>query len=154
LITDLEKTGTNFAEGAQWIQRYIVNNADEFKGMTLTFEEIEDVAGLGIRRVDVVVDISETKRIFYEFKSVLNIPPQHFAEQFIKDLDIADDLTQIKWIFDGKKISSLNKNKFLKELRKADIPDGVIKKWTTIDGNIDDLLGLIENKFDNIFLIK
>jgi hypothetical protein len=154
LISDLEKTGTGFAEGAQWVQRYIVNNADEFKGLTVTFEEIEDIVGSGIRRVDVVANAGGTSRkIFYEFKSVQNIPPQNFAKQFIKDLEIADDLDQIKWIFDGKKISALDKTKFLDELKKADIASDVIKKWTQED-DINKLFKLIEDNFNDIFLIK
>jgi hypothetical protein len=120
-----------------------LNNTDEFKGVLA-----------GKRRVDVVVDVSDTKRIFYEFKSTKDVPPYEFAAQFIKDLSIANDLDQIKWIFDGKKVTSLDKTKFLDELRKIDISNDVIKKWTGRDGKLDDMLKLIENEFNNIFIIK
>ena len=42
-----------------------------------------------------------------EFKSVKDVPPANFLEQFSKDLKNTDvsDLSQIKWIFDGKKVT-------------------------------------------------
>ena len=42
-----------------------------------------------------------------EFKSVKDVPPANFLEQFGKDLKNTDvsDLSQIKWIFDGKKVT-------------------------------------------------
>ena len=49
-----------FAEGERWIQRYILEHPDEFKGRTLTFESRLD-AGETVRRVDVV------ERIDYDF---------------------------------------------------------------------------------------
>jgi hypothetical protein len=135
-----------------------VNNTGEFKNTVVTFEETMR-AGENVRRVDVVVkQAGDATQIFYEFKSVRDVPPQHFAEQFIKDLSLNDlnELSQIKWIFDSKKIASLNKEKFLDELRKADIPDGVIKRWVK---DIEeptklDLLKFISDNFDNIFKIK
>jgi hypothetical protein len=155
MIAEFNK-GDNLAVGERWIQRYIVNNIDEFKGVTIKFEETMK-AGENVRRVDVVV--GDIKKIFYEFKSVSDVPPQHFAEQFIKDLNLdgLDDLYQIKWIFDGKKISSLDKTKFLDELRKADISDDMIKKWASplIESPTkQDLLKAINESFDKIFKIK
>ena len=108
--------GVNFAEGERWIQRYILEHPDEFKGRTLTFESRLD-AGETVRRVDVVVRMGENSRpVYYEFKSVKNLPPSNFAKQFLKDLEIADNLDQIKWYFDGSKISRLDKEVFLREL--------------------------------------
>ena len=42
-----------------------------------------------------------------EFKSVKDVPPANFLEQFSKDLKNSEvsDLSQIKWIFDGKKVT-------------------------------------------------
>jgi hypothetical protein len=156
MIAEFNK-GDNLAVGERWIQRYIVNNTGEFKNTVVTFEETMR-AGENVRRVDVVVDAGETRRIFYEFKPTATIPPQHFAEQFIKDLDLdgLDELSQIKWIFDGKKIASLNKEKFLDELRKADISNNVIKKWVpkNLAPTKENLLIVIENEFNVIFKIK
>lgn len=101
------------------------------------------------------------KQIFYEFKSVHNIPPQHFAEQFIKDLQVAEDLDQIKWIFDGKKISSLDKTKFLDELKNSNLFNNrrLFEKYydnKTFD-TLDKLYEHLKNNddwFDLIFKIK
>ena len=42
-----------------------------------------------------------------EYKSVKDVPPANFLEQFGKDLKNSEvsDLSQIKWIFDGKKVT-------------------------------------------------
>lgn len=106
--------------------------------------------------VDVVVDASSTHPCYYEFKSVANIPPQNFAEQFLKDLEIVGDLSQIKWYFDGKKISRLDKEVFLKELERSSISPDLIKKWV---GKAEkplkeSLLEFIDEHFDEIFKIK
>ena len=55
------------------------------------------------------------------FKSVIKVPPAHFADQFLKDLTNKDvtSLDQIKWIFDGKKLDNLPQDKFLKALESS-----------------------------------
>ncbi len=78
--------------------------------------------------MDVTVGTVENM-VYYEFKSVTNIPPKNFAEQFLKDLEIANDLSQIKWYFDGRKTSTLNKELFLEELEKVEIDSKFIRKW-------------------------
>jgi hypothetical protein len=67
-----------------------------------------------------------------------------------------DDLSQIKWIFDSKKIASLNKEKFLDELRKAEIIDEIIKKWVpkNLIPTKENLLITIENDFEIIFKVR
>jgi hypothetical protein len=105
--------------------------------------------------VDVAVTkISDAKRIFYEFKSVIKTPPDRFAIQFIKDLSIADDLDQIKWIFDGNKVTTLDKAKFLDELRKVDIAENTINKWVKGFNNPtkSNLIDFLDDNFDKIFL--
>jgi hypothetical protein len=76
----------------------------------------------------------QAKRIFYEFKSVRDIPSQHFARQFINDLNLpgVESLEQIKWIFDGKKVSNLNKVDFINELKNAEISMDEIGRMTTL----------------------
>ncbi|MEM6379172.1 MAG: hypothetical protein AAF705_13235, partial [Bacteroidota bacterium] len=128
LVTDLEKGG-NFAEGAGWIQRHLTSNVDDFAGKTLVFEFVEKV-GESIRRVDVKMpDGNITK--YFEFKSVGEIPPSNFATQFVKDMQISDvsDLGQLKWIFDGKKVPSLQNNiddfiDALDEVENLSLPSG------------------------------
>jgi hypothetical protein len=145
---------TNFVIGERWIQKYIVNNVSEFKGTTVTFEETLK-ASENIRRVDVVMQDGTKARIYYEFKSVGTVPPEHFSAQFINDLNLpgVESLDQIKWIFDGSKVSSLDKVKFIDELRKANIPESIIIKWTR-ESDINEFYKLINNNFDNIFLLK
>lgn len=156
LVTDLEKGG-NFAERAGWIQRHITNNVNDFTGKALIFESVEK-AGETVRRVDVKMpDGNITKH--FEFKSVGEIPPSNFATQFVKDMQISDvsDLGQLKWIFDGKKVSSLENNidDFIDALDEVDIPPSVIDKLTSgVSKTKDDLLETIESRFDEIYQVK
>ena len=89
-----------------------------------------------------------------EFKSVKDVPPANFLEQFGKDLKNTDvsDLSQIKWIFDGKKAPADFKEKMLEEIKKLNIPDDVIRKFKARDKN--ELENMITNNFDNIFIIS
>ncbi len=110
-----------------------------------------------MRRVDVVVRMGENSRpVYYEFKSVKNLPPSNFAKQFLKDLEIADNLDQIKWYFDGSKISRLDKEVFLRELEKVEINDKLINKWTfnLQEQSRESFLTFIDKNFDQIFQIK
>ena len=65
-----------------------------------------------------------------EFKSVKDVPPANFLEQFGKDLKNTDvsDLSQIKWIFDGKKVTQ---DELTNAVNKAidKLPDGIVQKW-------------------------
>lgn len=116
VITEFNK-GATFAEGECWIQCCILEHPEEFKGRTIIFESRLD-AGETVRRADVVVKMEENSGpLYYEFKSVAKIPPQHFARQFLNDIEVTKDLEQIKWYFDGRKVSKLDKELFLKELK-------------------------------------
>ena len=139
----------------RWIQRYFLSHPEEFKGRVITFESRLEL-GKTTRIVDVVVDASSTRPCYYEFKSVTNIPPHDFAQQFLKDLEIANDLSQIKWYFDGRKISTLNKELFLEELEKVEIDDKLISKWTSNlqESTKKSFLEFIDDNFNIIFQIK
>lgn len=99
------------------------------------FESIEDVENQ-VRRVDLKTESKigrrKTQVDFYEFKSVQEIPPSNFTNQFGKDLLNQDvnDLSQLKWVFDGKKVSqeqlTTGMNKTIKEWN---IPDNIKEKW-------------------------
>ena len=149
------KKGLSFAEGERWIQRYFLSHPEEFKERVITFESRLEL-GKTTRIVDVVVDASSTRPCYYEFKSVTNIPPHDFAQQFLKDLEIANDLSQIKWYFDGRKISTLNKELFLEELEKVEIDDKLISKWTSNlqESTKKSFLEFIDDNFNIIFQIK
>ena len=65
-----------------------------------------------------------------EFKSVKDVPPANFLEQFGKDLKNTEvsDLSQIKWIFDGKKVTQ---QQLTDAIKKAidELPKEVIDRW-------------------------
>ena len=67
-----------------------------------------------------------------------------------------NSLDQVKWVFDGKKVSSLTKSDFIGVLENANFSDDVARKLVkNIDTpTTDDLLDLIEINFDQIFQIK
>ena len=65
-------------------------------------------------------------------KSVKDIPPANFLEQFGKDLKNSDvsDLSQIKWVFDGKKVSQQQLTDAIKEtIDKWKVPEDIKRKW-------------------------
>jgi len=67
-----------------------------------------------------------------EFKSVKDVPPANFLEQFGKDLKNTEvsDLSQIKWIFDGKKVTQQQLTDAIKEtIDKWKVPEDVLNKW-------------------------
>lgn len=85
------------------------------------------------------------------------VPPTQFKEQFIKDLarEDVENLSQIKWIFDGKKTPENFKKNMLDAIDKLPLKDGtsltddLVKKFGV--KNSDELINLIESKFENIF---
>ncbi len=98
-----------------------------------------------------VADISDANKIlFYEFKSVIKVPPAHFADQFLKDLSNKDvtSLEQIKWIFDGKK----NPENFKLNMEKA-----INNLFNSKDANIQKQLKQVSEKmtgFEDIDILK
>ena len=67
---------------------------------------------------------------YFEFKSVKEVPPPNFNEQFVKDLlnDDVKKLSQIKWIFDGEKIKKADLEALKNRIKTLDIPDEAAKK--------------------------
>ena len=59
------------------------------------------------------------------------VPPTNFDEQFVKDLLNIDveDLSQIKWIFDGKKIDKAALEALKNRIDALDIPEPAWKKF-------------------------
>ena len=107
VLSDLVK-GDGFTEGAEWTLQYVSRKADEFAGKSLRFEVFEkwdDLSETFIRKIDLIDETNSNAKILYEFKSVKNVPPGKFSEQFIKDLSNPEvtDLDQIRWLFDGRK---------------------------------------------------
>ena len=59
------------------------------------------------------------------------VPPNNFNEQFVKDLlnDDVTKLSQIKWIFDGKKIDKAALEALKNRIDALDIPEPAWKKF-------------------------
>ncbi|MBP5365248.1 MAG: hypothetical protein J6Y82_04930 [Bacteroidales bacterium] len=135
VIGELSK-GQSYSAGAEWTVRYIGKHGNEFAGKKLRFEVNQEV-GDKIRRVDLkVYDENLGKNIFYEFKSVKEVPPSNFLEQFGKDLANSEvsDLSQIKWIFDGKKVTQEQlTNAIKKAIDDWTVPADVLKNWNYTD---------------------
>ena len=75
-----------------------------------------------------------------EFKSVKDVPPANFLEQFGKDLKNTDvsDLSQIKWIFDGKKVTQQQLTDAIKKtIDEWKVPEEISDKWNL--NNIEDV---------------
>lgn len=133
-----------------WVADGVKRYGDDFPPSTVF--EFREVTPGGARRVDVRVE-----NTFYEFKSVDAVPPSGFADQFIKDMNLGDvsSLSQIKWWFDGKKISSLPKQQFLDALENSTIDQLIINKLvTSTPKNKQALIDLIDDNFEIIFTIK
>ncbi len=148
LVDDLKK-GSNFAEGARWIQKYVTENISEFAGKTLEFE-LEIILG----RVDLKVE-----NILYEFKSVLSLPPGKFAKQMARDLKEADILSDLNWIFDGRKlpngITQLDKDAMLLELESMVLDEETILKFVNSEPySVERVIDQIEMVFSQIFKVK
>ncbi|MEE0996397.1 MAG: hypothetical protein U0L74_03350 [Paludibacteraceae bacterium] len=84
------------------------------------------------------------------------VPPLNFNEQFVKDLlnEDVEKLSQIKWIFDGKKFPEGYdfKGKMKKAIEKMDIPNEALEKFGK--ESVDELKNDIIKNFDNIFQVK
>ncbi len=146
LISDLEKGGT-FAEGAGWIQKYVIGNISEFAGKNLEFE-----VGVISGRVDLKVG-----NILYEFKSVGSLPPGSFTSQVARDLQNVTSFDQMKWYFDGNKlpngIMQADKDAMLTALDNMNINQATIDKFVP-GGTVQDVVDGIENVFSQIFQVK
>ncbi len=150
VLSDL-KQGKAKSDGANWIVYYLGKHSDDFSGKSLKFEYYTNIGGA--RFVD-VADITNSRRVkYYEFKSVKKVPPGHFNEQFIKDLNNAQSLDDIKWIFNGTKNPPNFKENMLKAIDGLPLNQRLFDKFQV--ETADELKDLIESQFENIFkLIK
>jgi len=152
------KQGNNFTEGAIFVADAVKRYGDDFPSNSV-FEFTTKTTADNIRRVDVKVPngFNGNKDVFFEFKSVLDVPPSGFATQFVKDMDLPDvtDLNQLKWWFDGKKVNSLPKQDFIDALEGATISQDIINKLVKTGPKTKEaLIDLIDDDFDLIFFVK
>ncbi|MCB0658064.1 MAG: hypothetical protein KDC57_18085, partial [Saprospiraceae bacterium] len=147
------KQGGNFTEGAMFVLDAVSRFGDDFPRGTLF--EFTEVTGGGVRRIDLRVG-----DVFYEFKSVASVPPSGFATQFIKDMDLGavTDLGQLKWWFDGNKVSSLPKQQFLDQLvnnpPSAQVIERLRLKFAPNGDDWLDVVDAIDDNFEQIFSVK
>ena len=133
---------------------YLAKNSDQFKGKTVKFEEFNSTT-LGGRFVDVTDETFSFNKIFYEFKSVKTVPPKDFAEQFMKDLSNADNLSQIKWIFNGSKNPVDFKKYMLEAIDKLPLTEDLARKFlqNVRKPNKQKLLEELNSNFEKIFIL-
>lgn len=139
-------------DGANWIVEYLAKNSDQFKGKTIKFEEFNSTT-LGGRFIDVTDETFSFNKIFYEFKSVKTVPPKDFAEQFMKDLSNADNLSQIKWIFNGNKNPVDFRKNMLEAIDKLPLTENLAVKLIQ-EKNINKLRRYLKDNLEDIFLLK
>ncbi|MEE0996440.1 MAG: hypothetical protein U0L74_03565, partial [Paludibacteraceae bacterium] len=122
-VSDIKKA---LAEGMEWTLRHL-NKLGKIDGdlsfeFSVKFPQGLKYKGAAPKRVaDLkVCPKGKTKGCtYFEFKSVSEVPPKNFNDQFVKDLlnDDVKDLSHIKWILDGKKIPA--GSDFKKEMTNA-----------------------------------
>lgn len=134
-----------------WTLEYLGKNVDEFAGKKLRFEDM-NVSDAGRRYVDIGVTETNGRKLFYEFKSVKDVPPTEFNKQFLKDLQNANNLDQIKWIFDGKKNPPNFRENMEKAIENITLDAKTAQKFGK--NSSDELKDLILDNFDEIFRIK
>ena len=61
------------------------------------------------------------------------------------------DLSQLKWVFDGKKVTADFKSKMMEEIKKIKMGNEVLSKFHY--ANEEELYKAISKKFDGIFII-
>ena len=96
-----------------------------------------------------VVEYPDLSLVYYEFKSVKNLPPKDFIKQFSSDLTKPNfKMDNLKWVFDGKKIQAKDLQKLRNKLESV-ITDDMAKNYGYVDA--DDM---IETLLDKVFVVR
>lgn len=143
-------TESSFREGAEWTLRYLANNADKFTGASKVSFEVIEILPDGRRRIaDMVVEYPDLSLVYYEFKSVKNLPPKDFIKQFSNDLTrLNAEMNNLKWVFDGKKIQAKDLQKLRHKLESV-ITNKMAESYGYVDA--DDMIDVL---FDKVFVVK
>ena len=149
LVNNLGHTESSFREGAEWTLRYLANNADEFTGASkISFEVLERLPDGRKRIADMVVEYPNRSKVYYEFKSVKNLPPKDFIQQFSGDLTRPNfNTNNLKWVFDGKKITRSD----IEKLRKL-LLEIIKKKSPTL--TLERLEETVDNLLNKVFVVN
>ena len=145
-------TESSFREGAEWTLRYLANNADEFTGASKISFEVPEILPNGKQRIaDMVVEGPLESRVYYEFKSVKNLPPKDFIQQFSNDLTRPNfnmGMDNLRWVFDGRKISPKDLQKLRNKLESI-VTHKMAESYGYANAN-----GMINDLLDNVFIVK
>ena len=156
MISGLKNDWGNFSDGSKWVFNYTssTKGLTQFGGKKIRFE-LPTNTELGLRRIDVADVTNPTNIILYEFKSVQTPFNSTYARQFVKDLSEANSLSQIKWLYDGVKVNSLNKTQILNLIENSTIPQSTINKYLPLLNNPpkSKLIDLLDVEFDNLFKV-
>ena len=148
LVNNLGHTESSFREGAEWTLRYLANHADQFTSASKISFEVDEQLKVGRRVVDMVVEYPLRSTVYYEFKSVKNLPPKDFIQQFSKDLTRLNfEMDNLKWVFDGKKITRSDMEKLRKPLLE------IIKKKSP-NLALDELEETVGSLLDKVFVVN
>ena len=150
LVNNLGHAEPSFREGAEWILRCLANNADEFTGASKISFEVLEILPDGRKRIaDMVVEYPDLSLVYYEFKSVKNLPPKDFIKQFSNDLTrLNAEMNNLKWVFDGKKISPKDLQKLRNKLESI-----ITRKMAKSYGYVD-VDAMIDVLFDKVFVVR
>ena len=153
-----------WAEGMEWAMRYLnkhgLKKGSSFEVSVKYADDVEFKGKVG-NKIERKTDLQVCQNgpevdgcTYFEFKSVKEVPPSNFNEQFVKDLLNIDvkDLSQIKWIFDGKKISKKDLEALKNRIKTMDIPDEAAKNVGL--ETVGELKGKIEKHFYEIFQVQ
>jgi len=118
MISGLKNNWSNFSDGSKWVFNYTSSSKGltQFGGKKIRFE-LPTETELGLRRIDIADVTNPSTPLLFEFKSVQTPFNSTYATQFMKDINVVDDLSQIKWLYDGNKVSSLNKADYINLLK-------------------------------------
>ena len=87
--------------------------------------------------------------VYYEFKSVKNLPPNDFVGQFSNDLDRPNfNIDNLRWVFDGEKIQANDLQKLRHKLESV-ITHKMAKRYGYASAN-----GMIKDLLDKVFIIN
>ena len=150
LVNNLGHTESSFREGAEWTLRYLANNADKFTGASKVSFEVQEILPDGRKRIaDMVVEYPQGSKVYYEFKSVKNLPPKDFIQQFSSDLTRPNfSIDNLRWVFDRKKIQAKDLQKLRHKLESV-VTDDMAKNY-----GYDDADDMIEVLLDKVFIVK
>ncbi len=150
LVNNLGHTESSFREGAEWTLRYLANNADEFTGASKISFEVPEILPNGRKRIaDMIVNYPGQSPVYYEFKSVKNLPPNDFVGQFSNDLDRPNfNIDNLRWVFDGEKIQANDLQKLRHKLESV-ITHKMAKRYGYASAN-----GMIKDLLDKVFIIN